>query len=194
MGSPNTIGRDLPFSAQICKFIDKYIDLQDLDKAAVEAGFEPEMGRMLWRRLPVREEIESRLAAVKSEVHKLIAKKKVVNIESLDKNLMQLVRIPMKDLKESPALAATKKGAIELGYQRTGILIDGNFIPDAGSDANKPDEAPRIFRTTEQSIITHQIEARQTVTTRAVEASQPPTRPRPSEPPTIDAEDPWAAF
>lgn len=185
----------LPLSAQYEKFVTAYLNTNDLDKAAVEAGFQPEMGRHLYKRRAIRAEIDRRKAAVEGEVHKLIAKKKVVNIEALDKNLMQVVRIPAKELKETPALAASKVRAIELGYQRTGILIDGNFIPDAGSDANKPDEAPRIFRATEQSIITHQItETRQVVTNRAVAGTVLPVRPKPAEPPTIDAADPWAAF
>jgi hypothetical protein len=185
----------LPFSAQISKFIDSYISTQDLEKAAVEARYQPEMGRQLWKRKSVREEIERRMAAIEGEVHKQIAKKRIVTVDALDKNLMQVVRLTKTDIKESPTLAASKVKAIELGYQRTGVLIDGNFIPDAGSEANKPDEAPRIFRAQEQSIITHQItETRQVVTSRSVEASAPPMR---QSSPTIDADpnsDPWAKF
>lgn len=190
----NVIGRDLPFSAQICKFVDAYIGCQDLDKSAIEAGFQAEMGRVLWRRLPVREEIERRLESIKKETDKIIAKRRVVNVEALDKNLMQVVTIPRKILQETPTLAASKVKAIELGYQRTGLLLDGNFVPDASSGPAK-DETPRIYRAQEQSIITHQItETRQVVTSRSVEAPAPPVRPHAAEPPTIDADDPWAAF
>jgi hypothetical protein len=190
------MGRDLPFSAQIQKFIDAFVQCQDLDKAAIEASATPEQGRIWWRRLPIKEEIQRRLDNVKSEVDKIVAKRRIVTVDALDTNLMRVVSLTKKDIKESPTLAASKVKAIELGYQRTGILIDGNFIPDAWTEANKADEAPRIFRAAEQSIITHQItETHQTVTTRAVAGAVPPSRPAPS-PPTIDAEldDPWAKF
>lgn len=190
--------KDLPLSAQVQAFITSYLNTEDLEKAALNAGFEPQIGKQLYRRKAIREEIDRRMAAVKGHVEKLIAQRKVVTVDALDRNLMRVVSLPTKAIKEAPALAASKVRAIELGYQRTGILIDGNFIPDAGSDANKPDEAPRIFRATEQSIITHQVtETHQTVTTRAVAGATPPVRH--AEPPTIDAdpdapEDPWARF
>lgn len=185
----------LPLSAQIQSFITAYLESNDLEKAAVAAGYQPEMGRVLYKRRLIRAEIDRRKSAVEAEVHHQIAKRRIVTVDALDRSLMKVVRLSKADIKVAPSLAAPVVRAIELGYQRTGILIDGNFIPDAGTEANKPDEAPRIFRATEQSIITHQItETRQTVTTRAVEASQGAAKP--SEPPTIDApqDDPWAKF
>jgi hypothetical protein len=193
----NSIGTVSPFSAQILKFIDAMVMVRDEGKAAVEAGAEPEQGHIWMRRLPVKEEVERRMKSVEHEVDKAIAKKRIVTVEALDKNLMQVVKLSRADVKESPTLATSKVKAIELGYQRTGILIDGNFIPDAGSDSSaKGNSAPRIFRASEQSIITHQItETHQTVTTRAVAATVPAPRPVPP-PTTIEAEqeDPWAKF
>jgi len=181
----------LPLSAKFEKFITAYLNTLDLDKASIEAGFQPETGRSLYKRPAIRSEIERRKKAIEAEVNHQIAKKRVVGVDALDKNLMQVVRLAKKDLVESPALAASKVKAIELGYQRVGLLVDGNFIPDASTEVGKPDEAPRIFRSAEQSILTHQItETRQIVTTKEILSSSAPAKP---SPPTIDA-DAWADF
>lgn len=190
MSSPAIEGRSaLPLSATFEKFICAYLNTLDLEKASIEAGLQPETGRALYKRPAIRSEIERRKKAIESEVHSQIAKKRVVGVDALDKNLMQVVRLAKKDLVESPALAASKVKAIELGYQRVGLLVDGNFVPDAGTEVGKPDEAPRIYRSSEQSILTHQIETRQIVTTREVTVAAP-AKP---EPKTIDA-DAWDNF
>ncbi len=197
--SKTSVGNDLPFSSQVLRFIDAYVQCQDLDKAAVQAAYHEEMGRKLWKRPLVRAEIERRLEAVNGETAKIVAKKRIVTVDALDRNLMRIVSLPVKTLKEIPTLAASKVKAIEIGYQRTGLLIDGNFIPDAGTEAGSKSDSPRIYRAEEQSIITHQItETRQTVMRRSVEASQarPSAQPAQTAPTTIDAnmEDPWKNF
>ena len=106
------------------------------------------------------------------------------------------VRIPRKTLEATPSLATPKVNAIELGYQRVGLLLDGNFVPDASSGPTQQ-EAPRIYRPAEQTIITHQItETRQVVRqTAPMEVIQERIRAMTTPPPTIDAEpDPWADF
>ena len=184
-----------PLSAEEYKFVDAYCACRDVAKAAVEAGFPSKAGAGLYRRKVIHDEITKRMQAITSEVNVQIAKKRVVNVEALDKNLMQLVTISRKDFKEAPALATAKRGAIELGYQRTGMLLDGNFVPDAGSGPSK-DETPRIYRPAEQTIITHQItETRQVVTNRAPdsvirERVRAMTTPAPVEP----EDDPWKDF
>jgi hypothetical protein len=178
----------LPLDPQLLKFVDAYLSYRDVSKAAVEAGYQSKAGAGIYRRKAVHDEIQRRMASIDGEVDKIIAKKRVVNVEALDKNLMQVVTISKATIKEVPQLAASKVKAIELGYQRVGLLLDGNFVPDASSGPEKQ-EAPRIYRSAEQTIITHQItETHQTVVQRATTA---PVQ-RPATPPTIDAEDdPW---
>jgi hypothetical protein len=184
-----------PLEPQLLRFVDAYCACRDVKRAALEAGFAAKDGAGLYRRAGVHAEITRRLGNIEAVVDKEIAKKRVVNVEALDKNLMQLVTISKKDFKEAPALAASKKGAIELGYQRVGILLDGNFVPDASSGP-QAEQAPRIYRPAEQTIITHSItETRQVVTSRApTEVIQQRVRDI-TAPPTIDAEpDPWKDF
>lgn len=175
----------LPLEPQLLKFVDAYLSYRDVSKAAVEAGFPSKAGSGLYRRKAIHEEIQRRMSSIDGEVDKIIAKKRMVNVESLDKNLMQIVTIPRKTLIETPQLAASKVKAIELGYQRVGLLLDGNFVPDASSGPEKQ-ETPRIYRSAEQTIITHQItETHQTVVQRATSAPHPPKQTAC----TIDAED-----
>jgi hypothetical protein len=164
----------LPLDPQLLKFVDAYLSYRDVGKAAVEAGYQSKAGAGIYRRKAVHDEIQRRMAGIDGEVDKIIAKKRMVNVEALDKNLMQVVTIPRKTLIETPQLAASKVKAIELGYQRVGLLLDGNFVPDASSGPEKQ-EAPRIYRSAEQTIITHQItETHQTVVQRATTAPQAP--------------------
>ncbi len=173
------------------KFIDAYTQCRDAAKAAVEAGFQARSGNTIYRRPHVHAEIVRRMKNQEQETDKLIAKKRVVNVEVLDRHLMQVVTIPRKSLLETPSLATPKVNAIELGYRRIGLLMDDNFVPDAGSIAAS-DEAPRIFRPlSEQTIITHRItETREVVTAKVADAAPAP----PPAPPTIEGEDPWKNF
>lgn len=175
-------------TAQEFKFVDAYCQYRDAAKAAVEAGFQSKQGNSLYRRPAIHEEITSRLKNIAAETDKLIAKKRVVNVETLDRELMRVVTLPRKSLLETPSLATPKVNAIELGYRRTGLLMDDNFIPDAGSAA-ATDETARIFRPAGATIITHRVvETREVVT--KTEAPPPPPK---AEPVTIDAAD-WKDF
>ena len=185
-----------PLQPQVLRFIDAYCACRDVKRAATEAGFASKDGAGLYRRAAVHAEITRRLGNIEGEVDKIIAKKRVVNVEALDRELMQVVRIPRKTLEATPSLATPKVNAIELGYQRVGLLLDGNFVPDASSGPTQQ-EAPRIYRPAEQTIITHQItETRQVVRqTAPMEVIQERVRAMTTPPPTIDAEpDPWADF
>lgn len=163
---------DEPLSALALKFVDAYVHLRDIKEASKEVGILLGEGRKLWADPKVKAEIDRRMESVAKETDKLIAKKRVVNVEQLDQHLMQVVTLPRKSLKESPTLAASKVKAIELGYQRVGLLYDNNFVPDAAS-APTAEEAPRIFRATERTILTHQVVTHQQVTTREVSAPVP---------------------
>lgn len=183
-----------PLSAKEHRFVDAYISFRDVQKAAVEAGFTAKEGSGLYRRKAVHAEITRRMENVSGEVDKIIAKKRVINVEMLDQNLRQLITIPKASIKETPSLATPKLNAIELGFKRVGLLLDGNFVPDAASGPSQ-EEAPRIYRSSEQTIITHQItETRKVVTER--QHGPVDVHPAPSPAPmTIDAElDPWANF
>ena len=185
-----------PLQPQVLRFIDAYCACRDVKRAAIEAGYGSKDGPGLYRRAAVHAEITRRLGNIEGEVDKIIAKKRVVNVEALDRELMQVVRIPRKTLEATPSLATPKVNAIELGYQRVGLLLDGNFVPDASSGPTQQ-EAPRIYRPAEQTIITHQItETRQVVRqTAPMEVIQERVRAMTTPPPTIDAEpDPWADF
>jgi hypothetical protein len=165
-------------------------------RAAIEAGYGSKDGAGLYRRAAVHAEITRRLGNIEGEVDKIIAKKRVVNVEALDHELMQVVKIPRKVLLETPSLATPKVNAIEMGYKRIGLLIDDNFVPDASSGP-QAEQAPRIYRPAEQTIITHQItETRQVVRqTAPMEVIKERIRAMTTPPPTIDAEpDPWADF
>jgi hypothetical protein len=185
-----------PLQPQVLRFIDAYCACRDVKKAAIEAGFASKEGAGLYRRPAVHEEITRRMGAIDAEVGKIIAKKRVVNVEALDHELMQVVKIPRKVLLDTPSLATPKVNAIEMGYKRIGLLIDDNFVPDASSGP-QAEQAPRIYRPAEQTIITHSItETRQVVRQSApMEVIQERIRVMTTPPPTIDAEpDPWADF
>jgi hypothetical protein len=185
-----------PLQPQVLRFIDAYCACRDVKRAAIEAGYGSKDGAGLYRRAAVHAEITRRLGNIEGEVDKIIAKKRVVNVEALDHELMQVVKIPRKVLLETPSLATPKVNAIEMGYKRIGLLIDDNFVPDASSGP-QAEQAPRIYRPAEQTIITHQItETRQVVRqTAPMEVIKERIRAMTTPPPTIDAEpDPWADF
>jgi hypothetical protein len=185
-----------PLQPQVLRFIDAYCACRDVKRAAIEAGYGSKDGPGLYRRAAVHAEITRRLGNIEGEVDKIIAKKRVVNVEALDHELMQVVKIPREVLLETPSLATPKVNAIEMGYKRIGLLIDDNFVPDASSGP-QAEQAPRIYRPAEQTIITHQItETRQVVRqTAPMEVIKERIRAMTTPPPTIDAEpDPWADF
>lgn len=176
-----------PLSAQEYKFVDAYCQCRDVGKSAVEAGFPSRLGMALYRRKGVHAEIEARMKNITSETDKLVAKKRIVNVETLDKALMAVVTIPRKVLLETPSLATPKVNAIELGYRRTGLLIDDNFVPDAGSAAAQ-DEVPRIYRPAGATIITHRVTEVHEVSTIQEKVRAITT------PPTIEADACWDKF
>jgi hypothetical protein len=176
----------LPLSAQELRFVDAYISCRDIGKAAIEAGYPSKDGAWLYRRKAVHDEITRRSQPIEAELAKQIVKKRTIHVEMLDSNLKQVITIPRKILEATPSLATPKVNAIEMGYKRVGLLLDGNFVPDASSGP-APQEAPRIYRPAEQIILTHQItETRQVITQRPVQHTSP----------TIEAEpdDPWKSF
>jgi hypothetical protein len=161
-----------PLSKAHEKFVDVMVHDGDKVKASVAAGYNQSGWKRLLENKRILAEIERRKGLVEAEVAKLTAKKRVVNIEALDQALMAVVRV---DVKKIPQLGPSKVRAIELGYERVGILVDGTFIPDSPTTTTaSPDEAPRIFRATEARILTHTIETRQEVTRREVSAPPPP--------------------
>lgn len=180
-----------PLGKQLLDFVEAYVNCLDLDRAAVHVGLQPEMGRSLYRRPRVRAEIDRRLEAIESETNRAIAKKRIIDVETLDHNLKRVITISKKELLATPALAAPKVKAIELGYRRVGLLIDDNFVPDEGTVGSRPNETPGIFRTAERHILTHTV----TETHEKVVAPEAPL-PKPA-PRVIDAEpidDAWKNF
>lgn len=175
-------------TAEEYKFVDAYCQCRDVSKAAVEAGFQAKQGQGIYRRAAVHAEIAKRTASITVETDKLIAKKRVVNVEALDKALMEVVGIKKQDLLETPSLATPKVNAIELGYRRTGLLMDDNFIPDAGSAATQA-ESPRIYRPGGATIITHRI-----TETREVVTETPTPTPRSATPPPVTLDGEWDNF
>ena len=177
-------------SAEEHKFVDAYIECRDIGNAAIAAGLPKRLGPALYRRQHVHDEIAERMKNVSLEVDKLVAKRRIIEVDTLDAALMEVVSITPKQLNKTPSLATPKVNAIELGYRRVGMLIDDNFIPD-GSAGPAQAEADRIYRPVVQAtMITHTVkETREvTVTTRADEKAAPP-------PKTIDASDPaWDNF
>jgi hypothetical protein len=184
---PPTIPTDpeAPLPERILRFCDHYVHSRDLKKAAIACGFEPEDGSKLFRFQRVKDEIKRRTALVEGEDAKLIAteraKVRKVNTPALDKALMEMVKIKPKDVLGAPTLAASKVKAVELGYRRLGLLVDDNFIPDVPTGPVQV-QSPRIFRPTEQTILTHQETITHEVRTTREVVSVP-------EPLTIDASD-----
>lgn len=175
-------------SAEEHKFVDAYIECRDVGLAAIECGLPKRLGPPMYRRQHVHDAIAERMKNVSLEVDKLVAKRRIVELDTLDVALMEVVQITPKQLNKTPSLATPKVNAIELGYRRVGMLIDDNFIPD-GSAGPAPAEADRIYRPSEKTtIITHQIkETRQVTVTERAETLPPPK--------TIDAADPaWDNF
>jgi hypothetical protein len=188
----------IPLEPQLLRFVDAYCACRDVKKAALEAGYAAKDGMSLYRRKPVFEEIRRRMEPIEKALAVQIVKKRTINVEMLDANLKQIITIPRKTLEETPSLATPKVNAIEMGYKRIGLLLDDNFVPDAGSDAAKANSAPRIYRPAEQTIITHSItETRQVVTNRPTDEQIRDRVWKMTSPTTIDAaveDDPWKDF
>ena len=187
----------IPLEPQVLRFVDAYVSCRDVKKAALEAGFAAKDGMGLYRRKPVFEEIARRMEPIETAIAVQVVKKRTINVEMLDKELKNVITIPRKSLEATPSLATPKVNAIELGYKRVGLLLDDNFVPDASSGPAK-EEAPRIYRPSEQTIITHQItETRQVVTNRATDEQIRERVRKMTSPTTIDAkidDDPWKDF
>jgi len=167
--------------------VDAMIHTREIGAAAIQCGLSRYRAVSISRRPHVAEEIERRQKIEGAEVAKIVARKRIVNIEALDKNLMQVVKLPVAALKESPTLAASKVKAIELGFQRIGMLIDGNFVPDESSiNVGKgAEDGPRIFRATNTTMLTHTIETKET--RQVVHHSNGPTEPPPIDIPAEDS-------
>jgi len=170
---------DRPLTKRQLKFIDAYIHLEDLAKAAVQAGADPSWGKTCWKNTRIRAEIEKRQAVVIQEKAKLKAQKDALNVELLDKELVKTVQTSAKEN------GHVKVKAIELGYRRIGLMNpDDSFVPDTpikDVGGEKP-ETPRIYRALDTTIITHTIETHQVQQSRELITAPPPK--------TIDASPP----
>src|SRR5271165_6144373 len=93
---------DEPLPATALKFIDRYTHVRDIKKAAGDCGLTWLQGKALYAEPRVRAEIDRRCGNVDGEVDKIIAKQRIVYVEALDRNLMQLVKIPKKTLESTP--------------------------------------------------------------------------------------------
>ena len=154
----------LPFSKAHEKFIDTMVHDGDPKKSAIAAGYCPTGYRNLLKNPRILAEIDRRKDNVHAEMDRITAKKRIVTVDELDTQLMVLVNA---DVEKYPTLAPSKARALELGYQRAGVLVDGTFIPDQPIGP-APEELPRIFRASETRMLTHTIETRQEVTQRQV--------------------------
>lgn len=144
----------LPLSKAQLVFCEKYAHCQDLAQAAVEAGAAPEMGKEWYQSRKIRTEIKRIQNLVEKEKARIEARRNIVKLEKLDEHLMKLVEA---DYEKEPRLAPTKLSAVELGYKRAGILMDGNFIPEQGGGA-ATNPGARIYRSLEtNTLITHEI-------------------------------------
>jgi hypothetical protein len=162
-------------------FVDKWVHLQKDEDAAISAGYKPGWGARL-RKIPaIAAEIDRRMLILNTEQAKQTIKKRELNKDFLDKELIKVIAIKSADIVEKPALATPKLNAIEMGYRRIGVLAGGEFIPDQEHQQQRPDDAPRIYRATEASVITHRIETVQQVTMRETISTaisdQPPKSP-----------------
>lgn len=183
-----------PICKQYLDWITQYVNCQDAEKAAIAVGLPAEMGKKLYRRAAIRAEIDKRMAAINGTVAAIIAHKRVVTVELLDQNLGQIIKLTKKQILAAPPLAAAKVKALELGYRRVGLLIDGDFIPDNNSQTAKPEEAPRIFRGDGRTILTHEITETHKVTRQQEIPSEIPPPPKPTPPVIEGGKDPWENF
>lgn len=161
-------------NAKQLKFVDEFVHCQNQQAAAKSAGYKEGFGGRLYAMPAIRTEIDRRMVILNTEQAKQTIKKRELCKELLDDELTALIKIDVKDVIEKPALGATKREAIEMGYRRTGLLAGGEFIPDQDTQQPRPDELPRIYRATEASVITHRIETVQQVTTRELVSTPAP--------------------
>jgi hypothetical protein len=164
---------DAPLPRCLLTFIDAYVHRRDVKKAAITAGFAPDMGIRIYRNARVRQEIDRKLALVDEIKAEIVAKEQLLTKDFLDKELHKVCSV---DVEKIPQLGKTKLEALVVGYKNIGAMVNNEFLPMPG-DANtpKPSEPPRIFMASEQSILRHKIETTEQVVTR-----------------TIETEDPWA--
>lgn len=170
----------MTLKANYLKFIDKFVHERDANKAAMSAGFTAKYGAKLYAMPEVREEIDKRLEVLNLEKAKLTAQVHVLGKQMIDEELTKAIKGEFGDI---PGHMGHKLDAIEMGYKRIGVLAGGEFIPDQEHVAEKPNEAPRIYRATHASIITQRIETRQEIVKSEVVSNRPE--------PIIEAEPPY---
>jgi len=127
---------DLPPGAAVQRFIFFYVNERDLQLAATKAGLEPEMGERLYREPKVRAAIEKKIHLVDVEHAKLAAQALSLNVSLLDASLAEEVK--------NKKSGAVRMRAIELGYKRTGVMRDGEFVLAPDPDAAR--KAPSIYQ------------------------------------------------
>lgn len=122
------------FDGKTNRFITFYVDTEDVKQAARLASITPEKGESLYRNRKVRAAIDARLEKVHNEQAKLLAKYRKVEVRFLDDRLVRAIE------------EGSKRGrteALELGYQRTGLMRAGEFI---GATSGGAAAGPMIYR------------------------------------------------
>jgi hypothetical protein len=124
------------FPANVQRFIQVYVGCRDKEKAALRSGFEAEAGDKLLSKKPIRAEIERKIRIIDLETAKLTAQANKLQVELIDSELVKTIKISAK------TGGTTKVKAMELGYERLGILRDGAFVVIQ----EKENAAPSIYR------------------------------------------------
>jgi len=111
---------DLPLAKEAQRFITFYLSCRDLKEAACKCGLDPAMGEKLFQVPRVRNAIQRRINLVEMESAKLRAKADLLTVDLLDASLCDEVK--------SKRNGHIRIRAIELGYKRTGLIRDGEFV------------------------------------------------------------------
>lgn len=111
---------DLPPAKQAQQFVTFYVNHRDLKLAACQAKLDPDMGPKLYRVPKIRKMIDSKILLIDVENAKLKAQADRLTVDRLDSALVEEV--------DSKKNGHIRVRAIELGYRRTGLIRDGEFV------------------------------------------------------------------
>jgi phage terminase small subunit len=79
-------GKKVPLKADYLKFVDKFVHEQDVNRAAMSAGYTAKYGHKLYAMPEVRAEIDKRLEVLNLEKAKLLAQVEVAKLIAAARN------------------------------------------------------------------------------------------------------------
>lgn len=164
---------DLPMAKDVLRFIGFYMNSFDLKEAACKIGLAPEAGEKLFKVPRIKDAIQRRVNLLEGERSRLKAKAELLTVDLLDASLCEEVK--------SKNNGHIRVRAIELGYRRTGLIRDGEFVgvQQSRGTGNSAKTYGQIHTTTIRKTTTEElVQSSETAVQVRELAVPPPTSPR----------------